>query len=67
MYDLAELGFLTNEVRTPNPNLLVTARYSCVYWVNYLCELKPKCLGSSVSSLQAADVVEDFLKKKYLY
>jgi hypothetical protein len=67
MYDLAEPGFLTDEVRTPNPDPLATARYSCVYWVDHLCESKPKSLGSSVGGLQAADVVEDFLKKKYLY
>jgi hypothetical protein len=67
MYDLAEPGFLTDKVRTPNPDPLVTARYSCVYWVNRLCESKPKSLGSSVGSLQAADVVEDILKKKYIY
>jgi hypothetical protein len=67
MYDLAEPGFLTDEVRTPNPDPLATARYSCVYWVDHLCESKPKSLGSSVGGLQAADVVDDFLKKKYLY
>jgi hypothetical protein len=67
MYDLAEPGFLTDEVRAPNPDPLATARYSCVYWVDHLCESKPKSLGSSVGGLQAADVVEDFLKKKYLY
>jgi archaellum biogenesis ATPase FlaH len=67
MYDLAEPGFLTDEVRTPNPDPLATACYSCFYWVDHLCKSKPKSLGSSVGGLQAADVVEDFLKKKYLY
>jgi hypothetical protein len=31
MYNLAEPGFLTDKVRIPNPDLLATARYSCVY------------------------------------
>jgi hypothetical protein len=67
MYDLVEPAFLTDEVRTPDPDPLAAARYSCVYWVDHLCESKPKSLGSSVGGLQAADVVEDFLRKKYLY
>jgi hypothetical protein len=67
MYDLAEPGFSIDEVRIPDSDPLATARYSCIYWVDHLCESKPKSLRSSVDSLQAADVVDDFLRKKYLY
>ncbi|CAN9191599.1 unnamed protein product [Alternaria alternata] len=67
MYDLVEPGFSIDEVRTPDPDPLATTRYSCVYWVDHLYEWKPKSLGSSVGGLQAADVVDKFLRKKYLY
>ena len=67
MYDLVELGFSIDEVRTPYSDPLATARYSCVYWIDHLYESKLKPLGSSVGGLQAADVVDGFLRKKYLY
>jgi hypothetical protein len=65
MYDLVEPGFSIDEVRTPDPDPLATARYSCVYWVDHLCE--SKAVRSSIGRLQAADVVDNFLRKKYLY
>jgi hypothetical protein len=67
MYDLVEPGFSIDDVRTPYSNPLATARYSCVYWVDHLCESNLNSLGSSIGSLQAADVVEEFLRKRYLY
>ena len=67
MYHLVEPGYSIKEVRVPDPDPLETARYSCVYWVDHLYESKPKSLGRSISSLQAADVVNKFLRKKYLY
>jgi hypothetical protein len=67
MYDLVEPGCSIDEVRAPDPDPLATARYSCVYWVDHLCESKPKSLGRSIGSPQAADVVDEFLRKKYLY
>jgi hypothetical protein len=67
MYGLVEPGCSIDEVRVPDCDLLATARYSCVYWVDHFCESKPKSSGSSISSPQTADVVEEFLRKKYLY
>jgi hypothetical protein len=67
MYHLAEPGCSIEEVRVPDPDPLETTRYSCVYWVDHLYESKPKSLGRSIGSLQAADVVDEFIRKKYLY
>jgi hypothetical protein len=67
IYDLVEPGCWIDEVRVPDPDPLATARYSCVYWVDHLCESKLKSSGRSISSLQAADVVDEFLRKKFLY
>jgi hypothetical protein len=67
MHDLVEPGFWIDKVRVPDPDPLATARYSCVYWVDHLYDSKPKSVGSSVGTLQATDIVDEFLRKKYLY
>lgn len=67
MYHLVEPGCSIEEIRVPDPDPLGTARYSCVYWVDHLYESKTKFLGRSSSSLQAPDVVDNFMRKKYLY
>jgi hypothetical protein len=67
MSDLVEPGFSIDDIGVPDPDPLATVRYSCVYWVDHLCESKPKSLGRSIGSLQAANVVDEFLRKKYLY
>jgi hypothetical protein len=36
MYDLVAPGFLSGEVRVPDPDPLATARYSCVHWISHL-------------------------------
>jgi hypothetical protein len=67
MNNLVEPGFLIDEVQIPNPNLLATARYSYIYWVDHLCDSKPKSLASSIDDLQVLDAVDEFLRRKYLY
>ena len=67
MYDSMEPGFSIAEIGVPGSDPLASVRYSCVYWVDHLYESKPNSLASSVGSLQAADVVDEFLRKKYLY
>jgi hypothetical protein len=65
MYSLEVPGYPIKNVRLPEKDLLAVSQYPCVYWIDHLYELKT--LISSVSSLQAADVVNNFLRKKYLY
>ncbi|KAI0570382.1 vegetative incompatibility protein HET-E-1 [Pyrenophora tritici-repentis] len=67
MSNLVEPGFPIDEVQTPDPDPLATVRYSCIYWVDHLCESKPESLASSVGDLQVLDAVDDFLRKTYLY
>jgi hypothetical protein len=67
MSNLAEPGFSIDEVRTPDPDPLATARYSCIYWVDHLCESKPESLTSSVGDLQVLGAIDEFLRKKYIY
>jgi archaellum biogenesis ATPase FlaH len=65
MYRLEAPGYPTKNVKLPETDLLAVSRYPCVYWIDHLYE--SKAFISSVGGLQAADVVNDFLRKKYLY
>jgi hypothetical protein len=65
MYSLEALGYPIENVKVPKTDLLAVSRYPCVYWIDHLYE--SKALMSRVSGLQAADVVKDFLRNKYLY
>ncbi|CAN9285142.1 unnamed protein product, partial [Alternaria alternata] len=65
MYSLEAPGYPIENVKLPEPDPLAVLRYPCIYWIAHLYE--SKALRSSVSSLQATDVVDNFLRKKYLY
>ncbi|KAL5372064.1 hypothetical protein DPSP01_013774 [Paraphaeosphaeria sporulosa] len=67
MYNLEAPGYPIKNVKLPKADPLTVSRYPCVYWVNHLWESKPKSLGSSVGGLEAVDVVDNFLRKKFLY
>jgi hypothetical protein len=38
MYELRRPGCPIDDVRTPNTDPLAAARYSCIYWVDHLCD-----------------------------
>jgi hypothetical protein len=65
LYSLEVPGYRIENVKLPERDPLAVSRYPCVYWIDHLYE--SKVLTSSVGGLQAADVVNDFLRKKYLY
>ncbi|KAF2627343.1 beta transducin-like protein HET-E4s [Macroventuria anomochaeta] len=67
MYSLGEPGFSIDEAETPNPDPLATMRYSCVYWIDHLYDSKPKSWAHGVSDLKVTDVINEFIRKKYLY
>ena len=37
MYNLKLPGFPINQVQVPDPDPLVTVRYSCIHWIDHLC------------------------------
>jgi hypothetical protein len=41
IYSLKEPGFPINNAKPAGPDLLAVLCYSCVYWIDYLCDLKP--------------------------
>lgn len=65
MYSLEAPGYPIKNVKLPKTDPLAVSRYPCVYWIDHLYE--STAFMSSVGGLQAADVVDDFLRKKYLY
>ncbi|KAF2825483.1 hypothetical protein CC86DRAFT_371133 [Ophiobolus disseminans] len=54
------------DVEPPNSDLLAASRYPCIYWIDHLCDSKPKSWAEGVCDLQVA-AVSVFLQKKYLY
>jgi hypothetical protein len=67
MYGLKALGYPAKEVKQPDLDPLATSRYSCIYWVDHLCDSIPNSSASYAMSLQDGDVVDVFLREKFLY
>ncbi|PHH64812.1 hypothetical protein CDD81_3878 [Ophiocordyceps australis] len=38
LYSLGSPGYPIEQVTQPEPDVLATARYSCVYWIEHLCD-----------------------------
>jgi hypothetical protein len=66
MYSLTALGFSVKDLKPPNLDLLAESRYPCIYWIDHLCDSKPKSWAEGVSSDQVA-AINVFLQNKYLY
>jgi hypothetical protein len=67
MYRLKALGSPIEDFKPPDVDPLAVSRYPCVYWIDHLHDSKPKFLANSVGDLQTISVVDEFLRKKYLY
>ena len=65
MYDTRKLAFFIEEVvKQPDPDPLAALRYSCIYWIDHLCNCN---LDSVPNALQKGGLVDAFLSTKYLY
>ena len=64
VYGLCAPGFPIDKVQKPDPDPLVTARYSCIFWVDHL---EASCPDPSSSDLQDGSFVHNFLRQSYLY
>ncbi|KAF1922910.1 HET-domain-containing protein [Didymella exigua CBS 183.55] len=67
MYTLGGLGTPIDDVQVPEHDPLAASRYSCVYWIDHLYDSKPKSWAYSVGDLKVTDVIDEFLRTKYLY
>ncbi|KAL2146102.1 hypothetical protein VTI28DRAFT_5195 [Corynascus sepedonium] len=66
IYDLGAPGFPIEKVRTPDSGLLATMQYSCIYWVDHLCDIVSGTDVERTNLLQDNKVVHTFLKTKYV-
>jgi hypothetical protein len=67
MYGLKALGTLIEDVQMPEPDPLAAVRYSCVHWVDHLCDSNPTASATYAEHLRDGGVVDRFLREKYLY
>ncbi|OCK72880.1 hypothetical protein K432DRAFT_252461, partial [Lepidopterella palustris CBS 459.81] len=67
MYSLGALGYPIKEVNQPKPDPLAASRYSCIYWVDHFCDWNSHSHTNQGFYLQDGGIIEDFLRKKYLY
>jgi hypothetical protein len=67
IYSLGALGYPIEKVEQPDPDPLAAWRYSCIYWVDHLCDWNPNRCTDHRGDLQDGGVVDDFFRKKYLY
>jgi hypothetical protein len=67
IYGLKVLGYLIEDVKQSDPDLLATLRYSCIYWIDHLCDWNPSSSAIHNKALQDGGIVDVFLKKRYLY
>jgi hypothetical protein len=67
MYRLVVPGLPMDQVEVPNPDPLATTRYSCVYWIDHLCDSVSSKSSRQDRDLQDVSAVYDFFRSKYLY
>ncbi|OAP64881.1 hypothetical protein AYL99_00853 [Fonsecaea erecta] len=61
MYGLGAPGYTIERVKQPDPDPLSVLRYSCMYWVDHLCECEAHRLVNHQIDLQM------FVREKFLY
>jgi hypothetical protein len=59
LYNLSNLGSLRDNVITPIPDPLLKLRYSCIHWVEHLCQWLESCGAEEI--LPQEDLVYNFL------
>jgi len=67
MYNLGELGYPAEQITQPNPDPLAALHYSCIYWIDHLCDWNLSASTDTLAHLQDGGAIHEFLKKKYLY
>jgi len=67
MYSLHEPGYPIERVEPLQPDPLASSRYSCIYWVDHLCDWNPPPSAADLVDLQDEGSIYEFLRQKYLY
>ncbi|CAG8888278.1 unnamed protein product [Penicillium egyptiacum] len=67
IFNIRSPGFPIDQVKTPYPDPLAAAQYSCVYWVDHLLDYHAGQTEGWSKDLQDGGMVDEFLRTKYLY
>jgi hypothetical protein len=67
IYSLRVLGYSIERVKQPDPDPLAALRYSCIYWVDHLCDRKSNSCANHSVDLQDRGMIDVFIREKYLY
>jgi len=68
IYGLDSLGYPIESVKKPDPDPLASSRYSCIYWVDHLCDWNFDChAAQGTVDLQDGGIVDVFMRKRFLY
>jgi len=65
MYHLRDHGTLIDQVKAANPDPLAPSRYSCVHWINHLCEIASH--SSVQNDISNNGHISTFVKRLFLY
>ncbi|KAF2682033.1 HET-domain-containing protein [Lentithecium fluviatile CBS 122367] len=65
MYRLGALGYPTEQIEPPDPDPLAASRYSCIYWIDHLCDGNPS--SSAEDKIWDEGAIDSFLRQQYLY
>ncbi|KAI1207035.1 uncharacterized protein F4807DRAFT_469797 [Annulohypoxylon truncatum] len=66
IYCLGAPGIHIYEVKQPEHDPLIALRYSCIYWIDHLCNSKSDINTKYKHVLQDGGLIDTFLRKKYL-
>ncbi|KAF2682821.1 beta transducin-like protein HET-D2Y, partial [Lentithecium fluviatile CBS 122367] len=67
MYSLCALGYPAEQIQPPDPDPLAASRYSCIYWIDHLCDWNPSPSAEDKVDLEDGGAVDSFLRQRYLY
>jgi hypothetical protein len=67
IYSLEAPGYPIQSFKLPEEDPLAVSWYPCVYWIDHLCDSERESLAVSAGHQPVADLVDEFLRKKYLY
>ncbi|KAF1977466.1 HET-domain-containing protein [Bimuria novae-zelandiae CBS 107.79] len=67
IYGLRAFGYPAEQVKQPDPDPLAASRYSCIYWIDHLCDWNPSSSAKYKVDLQDRGAVDSFLRQQYLY
>ncbi|KAK5989962.1 Vegetative incompatibility protein HET-E-1 [Cladobotryum mycophilum] len=64
IYNLSDFGPVSKDLRPPNPNPLASIQYSCIFWIDHLCDAHSTGPGPGI---ELNDALWSFLTGHFLH